>query len=87
MPVLNQPWRNEDEGMTAIHVRHMRPHNIQRSRRIHAMRRKDDRHDATARTVVHYMQSAPTFRRDKDDLATLKDFPHQPTRDIIQIKT
>jgi peptidase M42 family hydrolase len=43
--------------------------------------------EAVTRTVIHYMQSAPTFRRDKDDLATLKDFPHQPTRDIIQIKT
>ncbi|MGD9330849.1 MAG: osmoprotectant NAGGN system M42 family peptidase [Desulfobacterales bacterium] len=43
--------------------------------------------DAVTRAIVHYMQSAPTFRRDKDDLATLKDFPHQPTRDPIQIKT
>jgi putative aminopeptidase FrvX len=43
--------------------------------------------DAVTRTVVHYMQSDPTFQRDKDDLATLKDFPHQPTRDLIQIKT
>lgn len=42
---------------------------------------------AVARTIVHYARSQPTFPRDKDDLATLKDFPHQPTRDVIQIKT
>jgi putative aminopeptidase FrvX len=43
--------------------------------------------DAVARTIVHYIQSEPTFLRDKDDLATLEDFPHQPGREIIQIKT
>jgi peptidase M42 family hydrolase len=43
--------------------------------------------EAVAATVVHYLQSEPTFLRDKDDLATLEDFPHQPTRGIIQIKT
>lgn len=43
--------------------------------------------DAVARTIAHYIRSEPTFLRDKDDLATLKDFPHQPTREIIQIKT
>ena len=43
--------------------------------------------DAVTRAIVYYMQSEPTFRRDKDDLATLKDFPHQPTRELIQIKT
>jgi hypothetical protein len=40
-----------------------------------------------ARTIVHYACSQPTFPRDKDDLTTLEDFPHQPTRDVIQIKT
>jgi len=43
--------------------------------------------EAVTRAIVHYIRSAPTFQRDKDDLATLKDFPHQPMRDIIQIKT
>ena len=43
--------------------------------------------DAVARTMLHYIRSAPTFPRDKDDLTSLKDFPHQPIRDPIQIKT
>jgi putative aminopeptidase FrvX len=43
--------------------------------------------EAVARTIVHYIGSQPTFMRDKDDLATLKDFPHQPVRDIIKINT
>jgi putative aminopeptidase FrvX len=42
-------------------------------------------------TVAHliglYMQSKPTFLRDKEDLASLKGFPHQPSRDVIQIET
>jgi peptidase M42 family hydrolase len=43
--------------------------------------------EAVARTIVHYIQSPLTFLRDKDDLTTLKDFPHQPGRDLIKIKT
>jgi peptidase M42 family hydrolase len=43
--------------------------------------------EAVTRTIVHYVQSEPTFLRDKDDLATLKDFPHQPGRDLIRIRT
>jgi len=31
-------------------------------------------------------QSEPTRLRDKDDPASLEDFPRQPTREIIQIK-
>lgn len=42
---------------------------------------------AVAAAIVHYLQSEPTFLRDKDDLAPLEDFPHQPTRGIIQIET
>ncbi|MBF0451831.1 MAG: osmoprotectant NAGGN system M42 family peptidase [Candidatus Magnetomorum sp.] len=34
-----------------------------------------------------YVQSMPTFARDKDNLAPLKGFPHQPVRDLIQINT
>ncbi len=42
---------------------------------------------AVADLIALYLQSAPTFTRDKDQLASLKGFPHQPERDIIQIKT
>jgi peptidase M42 family hydrolase len=34
-----------------------------------------------------YIQSPPMFMRDKDDVADLSGFPHQPERDPIQIKT
>lgn len=34
-----------------------------------------------------YIQSAPTFSRDKDDLASLNGFPHQPERTVIKIET
>jgi peptidase M42 family hydrolase len=40
-----------------------------------------------ARLIGLYMQSKPTFLRDKEDLASLKGFPHQPARDVIQIET
>jgi putative aminopeptidase FrvX len=40
-----------------------------------------------ARLLGLYMQSKPTFLRDKEDLASLKGFPHQPARDVIQIET
>jgi peptidase M42 family hydrolase len=42
---------------------------------------------AVADLLVLFIQSDPTFIRDKDDLATLKGFPHQPDREVIQIKT
>ena len=42
---------------------------------------------AVANLVALYAQSAPTFSRDKDDLSSLKGFPHQPERDVIQIET
>jgi peptidase M42 family hydrolase len=42
---------------------------------------------AVADLVALYVQSAPTFSRDKDDLSSLKGFPHQPERDVIQIET
>jgi peptidase M42 family hydrolase len=42
---------------------------------------------AVANLIGEYVQSKPTFIRDKDDMATLEGFPHQPERDIIQIKT
>lgn len=42
---------------------------------------------AVADLIALYVQSAPTFDRDKDQLASLKGFPHQPDRDVIQIKT
>jgi peptidase M42 family hydrolase len=41
---------------------------------------------ATARLLSLYIQSPPTFQRDKDESTTLEDFPHQPARDTIQIK-
>lgn len=48
-------------------------------------------HLASLKTVADligvYMQSDPTFLRDQKDMASLKDFPHQPARDVIQIKT
>ena len=42
---------------------------------------------AVADLIALYVQSEPTFSRDKDDLSTLHGFPHQPERDVIQIKT
>jgi peptidase M42 family hydrolase len=42
---------------------------------------------AVADLVALYIQSEPTFNRDKDDLSTLQGFPHQPERDVIQIET
>jgi peptidase M42 family hydrolase len=40
-----------------------------------------------ARLISLYMQSPPMFIRDKDTLATLNGFPHQPERDLIEIHT
>lgn len=42
---------------------------------------------AVAGLIGLYVQSTPTFSRDKDELATLNGFPHQPDREVIQIET
>ena len=42
---------------------------------------------AVAGLIGLYVQSNPTFSRDKDELATLNGFPHQPDREVIQIET
>lgn len=42
---------------------------------------------AVADLIGLYIQSPPMFMRDKDELADLSGFPHQPKRDVIQIKT
>jgi peptidase M42 family hydrolase len=42
---------------------------------------------ATARLICEYIQSDPTFKQDPKRWASLKEFPHQPDREIIQIKT
>lgn len=42
---------------------------------------------AVADLIGLYIQSPPMFLRDKDELADLKGFPHQPERDVIHIKT
>lgn len=42
---------------------------------------------AVADIIALYVQSTPTFTRDKDELASLNGFPHQPNRKIIQIET
>lgn len=42
---------------------------------------------AVSRLIALYMQSDPTFARDKDEIGSLNGFPHQPERDIIQIET
>jgi putative aminopeptidase FrvX len=42
---------------------------------------------AAARLMALCLQSAPTFSRDRKDLSSLNGFPHQPTRDVIKIKT
>ncbi|MGA6924934.1 MAG: osmoprotectant NAGGN system M42 family peptidase, partial [Desulfosarcina sp.] len=42
---------------------------------------------AVADLIALYIQSEPTFVRDKDEMASLNGFPHQPHREVIQIKT
>jgi peptidase M42 family hydrolase len=42
---------------------------------------------AVADLIALYIQSAPTFNRDKDELTSLNGFPHQPDRETIQIET
>jgi peptidase M42 family hydrolase len=42
---------------------------------------------AVADLLGLYIQSPPLFMRDKDDMASLKGFPHQPSRGVIRLKT
>lgn len=42
---------------------------------------------ALAQLIGCYLQSQPTFKRDKDELTSLKGFPHQPAREVIRIET
>lgn len=42
---------------------------------------------AVADLMGLYIQSEPTFSRDKDEISSLNGFPHQPDRDVIKIKT
>jgi peptidase M42 family hydrolase len=42
---------------------------------------------AVADLMAIYIQSEPAFSRDKDDLSSLRGFPHQPDRDVIKIET
>jgi peptidase M42 family hydrolase len=42
---------------------------------------------AVADLISRYIQSPPMFKRDKNELAGLNGFPHQPERDVIRIKT
>jgi peptidase M42 family hydrolase len=42
---------------------------------------------AMAELLTLYVQSEPTFIRDSNEMASLNGFPHQPDRDVIQIKT
>jgi peptidase M42 family hydrolase len=42
---------------------------------------------AVANLMALYIQSPPTFSRDKADLSSLNGFPHQPGRNVIQIET
>jgi peptidase M42 family hydrolase len=42
---------------------------------------------AVADLIDLYIQSSPLFMRDKDDLASLEGFPHQPSRKMIRLKT
>ncbi|MFN2359092.1 MAG: osmoprotectant NAGGN system M42 family peptidase [Desulfotignum sp.] len=42
---------------------------------------------ATARLICEYIQSEPTFAQDPKRWASLAEFPHQPDREIIKIKT
>ena len=37
--------------------------------------------------ILKYILSEPTFTRDKNDIGSISGFPHQPTRDVINIKT
>lgn len=41
----------------------------------------------TESLILNYIQSGPTFSRDRDDIGSISGFPHQPTRDVINIET
>lgn len=41
----------------------------------------------TENLILKYIQSTPTFKRDKNDIGSINGFPHQPTRDPISIET
>lgn len=41
----------------------------------------------TEKLVLSYIQSEPTFKRDRDNMGSINGFPHQPTRDPINIET
>lgn len=41
----------------------------------------------TASLVFCYMNTDPTFQRDKDKMGSINGFPHQPIRDTIHIQT
>lgn len=41
----------------------------------------------TGKLIVNYIQSDPTFQRDEKDIGSINGFPHQPTRDPINIET
>ncbi len=41
----------------------------------------------TEKLILNYIQSEPTFKRDQNDIGSINGFPHQPTRDPINIET
>lgn len=41
----------------------------------------------TEHLILKYIQSDPTFKRDKNNMGSINGFPHQPTRDPINIET
>ncbi|GAB6146228.1 osmoprotectant NAGGN system M42 family peptidase [Desulfocicer niacini] len=41
----------------------------------------------TEKLILKYIQSEPTFERDKNEIGSINGFPHQPSRDPINIKT
>ena len=41
----------------------------------------------TGALVLKYINTEPTFKRDKDKLGSISGFPHQPIRDTISIQT
>ncbi len=41
----------------------------------------------TEKLILTYIQSDPTFKRDENKMGSISGFPHQPTRDPINIET
>lgn len=41
----------------------------------------------TEKLLLSYIQSEPTFKRDENEMGSINGFPHQPTRDPINIET